>query len=66
MPIILAIWEAEIKRVAVQGQPGEKGGTPYLQNNQRKMDWRCVSSSRVHALQAQSPEFKLQFHQKRR
>jgi hypothetical protein len=26
------------------------------------MGWRCGSSSRVPALQRQSPEFKLQFH----
>jgi hypothetical protein len=27
------------------------------------MDWRCGSSSRVPALQVQSPEFKLQYHE---
>jgi hypothetical protein len=35
----------------------------HLQNNQSKMDWRCCSSSRAPTLQAQSPEFKHQFHQ---
>jgi hypothetical protein len=28
------------------------------------MDWRCGSSDRVPALQAQSPKFKPQYHQK--
>jgi hypothetical protein len=39
---------------------------PNLQNNQSKMDWRCGSSDRIPALQAQSPEFKPQSHQKKR
>jgi hypothetical protein len=30
----------------------------HLQNTQNKMDRRCGSSSRVPALQVQSPEFK--------
>jgi hypothetical protein len=30
------------------------------------MDWRCGSSSRVPALQALSPEFKLQSHKKKK
>jgi hypothetical protein len=30
------------------------------------MDWRCGSSSREPALQAQSPQFKPQSHQKER
>jgi hypothetical protein len=33
---------------------------PHLQNNQRKMDWRCGPSSRAPALQVQSHEFKPQ------
>jgi hypothetical protein len=32
MPVILATWEAEIRRIVVRG--------PHLQNNQIKMDWR--------------------------
>jgi hypothetical protein len=39
---------------------------PHLQNIQSKMAWRCGSRSRVPALQAQSPEFKLHYHQKRK
>jgi hypothetical protein len=65
MPIILATWEAEIRRIMVQGQPGQIFlETPHLQNNQSRMDWRCGSSSRTPALQAQSPEFKSQSHKK--
>jgi hypothetical protein len=30
----------------------------------RKMDWRCGTSDRAPALQAQNPEFKIQSHQK--
>jgi hypothetical protein len=32
---------------------------PYLQNNQKRKDWRRGSSSRVPASQVQSSEFKL-------
>jgi hypothetical protein len=28
-PVILATWEAEIRRIMVQGHPGQKAG-PYL------------------------------------
>jgi hypothetical protein len=31
--------------------PESSNATPYLQNNQRKMDWSCGSSSREPALQ---------------
>jgi hypothetical protein len=57
MSVILATWEAEIRRMAVQGQP--------RQNNQSKMVCRCDSSGRVLALLAQSPEFKPQSYQKK-
>jgi hypothetical protein len=39
---------------------------PHLQNNQRKMDWRCCSSGRVPTLQVQSPEFKPQYYKKKK
>jgi hypothetical protein len=45
--------------------PGKGFTSPYLQDNQSKMDWR-FGSSRVTALQAQSPEFKPQSHKKGR
>jgi hypothetical protein len=38
--------------------------TPKI--NQNKMDWRCGSYGRVAVLQVQSPEFKLQSHQKKK
>jgi hypothetical protein len=49
------------------GQPGQRKKTktvrPYLKNNQSTKDWRCDSGSgRVPAQQAQSPEFKPQYH----
>jgi hypothetical protein len=58
MPVILATWEAEIRRITVLENPY------LLQNKQRKTDWRCGSSSRATVLQVQSPEFKHQSHQK--
>jgi hypothetical protein len=33
----------------------------YHQSNHSKKDWKCDSSSRAPALQAQSPEFKSQY-----
>jgi hypothetical protein len=45
MSVILATWEAEIKRIIVQGQPGKQISIPHLQNNQSKMDWRYGSSA---------------------
>jgi hypothetical protein len=49
-----------------QASPGEQFSRPLFQNNQSKMYWRCGSSSREPALQAQSPEFELQSHQKKK
>jgi hypothetical protein len=62
--IPLIPWEAEIRRIKVQGQPGQIVPRLHLQNNQSKMNWRYGSSSRAPALQAWSPEFKLQSHKK--
>jgi hypothetical protein len=53
-PIVLATWEAEVKRIEVPGE-SRQIFVPELQNNQSKMDWRRGSSSRV-------PEFKFQSH----
>jgi hypothetical protein len=39
---------------------------PHFQNNQSKMDWRRGSRGRDPTLQAGSPEFKLQSHQKKK
>jgi hypothetical protein len=48
------------------GEPSFQGTRTNLQNNQRKMDWRCGSNSRVPALQMQSPEIKHQSLQKKK
>jgi hypothetical protein len=56
MPLILATWEDEICRIAVQGQPKQIiHETPHLQINQSQIYWRCASSGKVPALQAWSP-----------
>jgi hypothetical protein len=45
MPIILAIWEAEIRRIAVRGQLGQiVYETSSFKNNQSKMDWRVAQA----------------------
>jgi hypothetical protein len=44
MLVILAIWEAEIRRIKV--------GDQTLSPNQSKMSWRYGSSGRAPALQA--------------
>jgi hypothetical protein len=48
MPVIIAVWEAENRRIVVPDQPGQKA-KPCLQSNQSKKDWRCGSNSRVPA-----------------
>jgi hypothetical protein len=51
MPVILASWEAKMGRIAVLGQPRKIAcETPFPNNNQSKMDWRCDLSDRVLAL----------------
>jgi hypothetical protein len=65
-PVILATWEIRSGGWRIQVNSGKKvpetsAAPPHLQNNQRKVGWRCGSSSRV-----QTPEFKLQFHQKKK
>jgi hypothetical protein len=42
----------------------ENSGRPHLQNNHSKMDCRCRTSGRVPALEAQTPQLKLQSLQK--
>jgi hypothetical protein len=44
---MLATWEAEVRRISVQGQPRQiLHETPISKNNQSKMDWKCGSSGR--------------------
>jgi hypothetical protein len=51
MHVILATWEAENRRIEVQGQPKQiVYETTLSKNNQSKMDWRFNSSSRGPAL----------------
>jgi hypothetical protein len=56
MPVILAIWEAEIRGITVQDQSGKISETRIAKITRVKMAWKSGSSGR--ALQAQSPEFK--------
>jgi hypothetical protein len=48
--VILASWEAEIRRIKVQGQPRQIVHETYLQNSLSKMNERCGSSHRKPAL----------------
>jgi hypothetical protein len=36
IPVILAIWEAEIRRIEVQSQPGQIVSRPYFKSTQHK------------------------------
>jgi hypothetical protein len=38
MSIILATWEAKIRRIVIQGQPEQIVQETHLQNNHSKMD----------------------------
>jgi hypothetical protein len=50
-PIILATWEAEIRRIVAEASLCKYFKSPHLQNYQNKMDRRCGSDSRESALQ---------------
>jgi hypothetical protein len=69
MPVIFATWEAEIRRIVVQGQPMQTVlETPSLKISRAK--WTGgVSSGRATALEVRSLELKqkqenLQYHKK--
>jgi hypothetical protein len=66
-PVIIATWEAEIRKVhSLRPAQAKSSQDPISKNNQSKMDWRYGSGSRVHALQMQSLEFKPHTHQKKK
>jgi hypothetical protein len=65
-PVILATWETEIRRIVVRGQPRKLAHNTISKITRAKMNWRCGSCRRVLASQVQSPEFKLQPHQRQR
>jgi hypothetical protein len=45
--VMPATWEAEIRRIMVQGQTRQiVCYMPFPKNNQNKMDWRCGSSNK--------------------
>jgi hypothetical protein len=42
--MVLATWEAEIRRIMVQGQPGQiVHETTLISKNLNKMGWKCSS-----------------------
>jgi hypothetical protein len=51
MSVIPATLEAEIRRIMIQSQPGQRVPKLHLQNNQFKMDWRCSKANGMPALQ---------------
>jgi hypothetical protein len=67
MPVILATWGAEIRKIMVWGQPGQMVlDTTISKITRAKIDWGYGSNCRVLALQASNPEFKPQAHQKKK
>jgi hypothetical protein len=57
MPVILATWEAEIRRITVQGQPRQVvHKAPFSKITTAK--WTGGVAQEVERLQAGSPEFK--------
>jgi hypothetical protein len=60
MPVILAIQEAEIRRIAVQSQPGQIVHEPL---SQKKLSQEKKGAGGV--AQGIGPEFKPQYHKKK-
>jgi hypothetical protein len=50
-PVILAIWEAEIMRIEVRGQPWKIIFETLISKITSKMEWRYGLSGRAPALQ---------------
>jgi hypothetical protein len=63
-PVILTGWEAETKNHGLRPAQADSSQDSISKINQSKMGWRCGSSSRAPALQAQNPESKFQSYQK--
>jgi hypothetical protein len=61
--MILATWRLRYGRLKFEASPGKRVHE-IPQNNQSKIDWRCGSSGRAPALQAQTSVFTSQSHQK--
>jgi hypothetical protein len=62
----VSTWEAEIRRIGVQGQHRQIVYNTSSLSNQRKMGWRCDSSSGVPALQMQGSVLKFQSYQQKK
>jgi hypothetical protein len=53
--VIIATWEAEIRRIIVRGQPMQiVPKHPISKITKVKLDWQCSSISRVPALQVKA------------
>jgi hypothetical protein len=67
MHAILATWEAEIGRIAVQGQPKQiVRKTPISKITTAKWTGSVIQAVEHLLCKARSPEFKLQSHQKKK
>jgi hypothetical protein len=58
MPIILPTQEAEIRRIAVQSQPRQIGCKTLSQ--------KIFNKNRARVAQGEGPEFKFQYHKKKK
>jgi hypothetical protein len=64
MPVSQLLERLRSGRLQFKPAQANHSQDPISKNNKSKMDWRCDASSKVPILQAQSPEFKPQSHQK--
>jgi hypothetical protein len=56
MPVIIATWEANIRRIAVQGQPRQIVLETLFPNNQNKVGWKYGSG--YNCFESLKPRFK--------
>jgi hypothetical protein len=47
LPVILATQEAEMRRIAVRSQPGQRVHETYVEKTQHKKGWWCGSRCRT-------------------